>query len=118
MTDNIELFTQATHAIAVSPNEAARLCSIGRTTLYHALSKGELKSVKIGTRRLITIDAIKGEISVALSDEDLAERVYQPRETIYTSGALWKYAQLVGSTRLGAVTHPGAKDEAHVYADL
>ena len=67
---------------------------------------------------MITIDAIKGEISVDLSDDELAERVYTPRETIYSSGALWKYAQLVGSTRLGAVTHPGAKEEKHIYADL
>ncbi|MYH60091.1 MAG: dihydroxy-acid dehydratase, partial [Boseongicola sp. SB0675_bin_26] len=67
---------------------------------------------------MITIDAIKGELSVDLSDEELEARTYTPRETIYTSGALWKYAQLVGSTWLGAVTHPGAKSEAHVYADL
>ncbi|MBT8418409.1 MAG: dihydroxy-acid dehydratase [Silicimonas sp.] len=67
---------------------------------------------------VITINAIKGEISVDLTDSELAEREYVPRETIYASGALWKYAQLVGSTRLGAVTHPGAKDEKHVYADL
>jgi dihydroxy-acid dehydratase len=69
----------------------------------------------------ITINAITGEISVALSDEELATRkaAWQgPRETIYASGALWKYAQLVGSTRHGAVTHPGAKAERHVYADL
>jgi len=59
MTDNIDLITQAVQVIAVSPNEAARLCSIGRTTLYAALSSGKLKSTKIGTRRLITIDALK-----------------------------------------------------------
>jgi dihydroxy-acid dehydratase len=70
---------------------------------------------------MITIDAIKGEISVALSDAELEERKANwsgPRETIYASGALWKYAQLVGSTRLGAVTHPGAEKEKHVYMDL
>ncbi len=70
---------------------------------------------------VITIDAIKGEISVDLSDTELAQRKEQwagPRETIYSSGALWKYAQLVGPTRLGAVTHPGAKSESHVYMDL
>ena len=67
---------------------------------------------------MITIDAIKGEISVDVSDEELEGREYVPRETIYSSGALWKYAQLVGSTRLGAVTHPGAAEEKHVYADL
>jgi excisionase family DNA binding protein len=59
MTDTSELLTQAVQLIAVSPNEAARLCSIGRTTLYAALSSGDLKSVKIGTRRLITIDALR-----------------------------------------------------------
>jgi dihydroxy-acid dehydratase len=70
---------------------------------------------------MITIDAIKGELSVALSDADLAERKEQwagPRETIYASGALWKYAQLVGGAYLGAVTHPGAKAEKHIYMDL
>ena len=69
----------------------------------------------------ITINAIKGEISVNLTEEELAQRKEQwsgPRETIYASGALWKYAQLVGSTRLGAVTHPGAEAEKHIYADL
>ncbi len=70
---------------------------------------------------MITLDAIKGEISVAVSDEELARRKTEwagPRETIHASGALWKYAQLVGPTRLGAVTHPGARGERHVYADL
>jgi dihydroxy-acid dehydratase len=70
---------------------------------------------------VITIDAINGEISVDLSDEELAARKENwkgPRDTIYAAGALWKYAQLVGSTRLGAVTHPGAKAEKHIYADL
>jgi dihydroxy-acid dehydratase len=41
-----------------------------------------------------------------------------PRETIYASGALWKYAQLVGEARWGAVTHPGGGAEKHVYADI
>lgn len=70
---------------------------------------------------VITIDAIKGEISVDLTDEELAKRKENwagPRQTIYASGALWKYAQLVGSAKYGAVTHPGGKDERHVYMDL
>ena len=59
MTNTPELLNHAAQILAVSPNEAARLCSIGRTTLYAALSSGDLKSVKIGTRRLITIDALR-----------------------------------------------------------
>jgi dihydroxy-acid dehydratase len=69
---------------------------------------------------VITIDAVKGEISVALPDGELARRKAAwagPRQTEYASGALWKYAQLVGGARHGAVTHPGAKAERHVYMD-
>ena len=70
---------------------------------------------------VITINAKTGELSVALSDEVLEARKAAwagPKETLYASGALWKYAQLVGSARYGAVTHPGAKEERHVYMDL
>jgi dihydroxy-acid dehydratase len=70
---------------------------------------------------MITIDAVSGEISVALSEDEMATRKASwkgPRDTIYASGALWKYAQLVGKTYLGAVTHPGGKAEKHIYADL
>lgn len=44
--------------IAISPAEAAKRCGIGRTFLYSALTSGTLKSVKIGSRRLITLQAI------------------------------------------------------------
>ncbi len=70
---------------------------------------------------MIKIDAHEGEISVDLTDADLAARKANwqgPRRTIYTAGALWKYAQLVGPTKQGAVTHPGARKESHVYMDL
>jgi dihydroxy-acid dehydratase len=70
---------------------------------------------------VITINAVTGELSVALTEDDLAARKAAwagPRETIYASGALWKYAQLVGSAKYGAVTHPGGKEERHVYMDL
>ncbi|NDU99518.1 dihydroxy-acid dehydratase [Pseudoroseicyclus tamaricis] len=70
---------------------------------------------------MITINAVSGEISVALTEDELAARKAEwagPRETIYASGALWKYAQLVGGARQGAVTHPGAAHEKHQYMDL
>ncbi|MCO4843488.1 MAG: dihydroxy-acid dehydratase [Yoonia sp.] len=73
------------------------------------------------TGDVITMNAITGELSVDLTDEELAARKADwkgPRETIYASGALWKYSQLVGGARLGAVTHPGAKRERHIYMDL
>ncbi len=69
---------------------------------------------------MITLNALTGELSVALSDDELAARRAAwagPRKTQYTSGAVWKFAQLCGSARYGAVTHPGARGESHVYMD-
>ncbi|HMO06223.1 MAG TPA: dihydroxy-acid dehydratase [Paracoccaceae bacterium] len=69
---------------------------------------------------VITINALTGELSVALSDAELADRKAAwpgPRATQYTTGAVWKFARLCGGARWGAVTHPGAKAEAHVYMD-
>jgi dihydroxy-acid dehydratase len=68
----------------------------------------------------ITIDAVKGTIDVALSDAELAARkaAWAARRTDYNSGTLWKYAQTVGDAEKGAVTHPGARAETHVYADI
>lgn len=70
---------------------------------------------------MITIDALAGALGVDLSEADLEARRAEwkgPRETIYASGALWKYAQQVGETYMGAVTHPGGGAERHVYADI
>lgn len=80
---------------------------------------GPIAMVKDGD--VITLNAIEGVISVALTDEELEARKADwkgSRETIYASGALWKYAQLVGETYKGAVTHPGGAAEKHVYIDL
>ncbi|MEM6311514.1 MAG: dihydroxy-acid dehydratase [Pseudomonadota bacterium] len=83
---------------------------------YHG---GPIALLKDGD--MITINALTGEISVDLSDAEMAERKAAwagPRETIYASGALWKYAQIVGEIYKGAVTHPGGKAEKHEYMDL
>ncbi|AZO23249.1 dihydroxy-acid dehydratase [Mesorhizobium sp. M1E.F.Ca.ET.045.02.1.1] len=79
---------------------------------------GPIGLVKDGD--VISIDAVKGTIEVALSDAELAARAkkWKARKTDYQSGAIWKYAQTVGSARDGAVTHPGGAKETHCYADI
>jgi dihydroxy-acid dehydratase len=69
---------------------------------------------------IIRLDAEKGTLEVDLSDEELAKRrkAWKPRQHDYQSGAIWRYAQTVGDAEKGAVTHPGAKAETHVYADI
>lgn len=69
---------------------------------------------------VIVIDAVDGTLEVELTAEELAARArkWKPRSTDYQSGALWKYAQTVGSARDGAITHPGGAKETHCYADI
>jgi dihydroxy-acid dehydratase len=69
---------------------------------------------------IIEMNAIEGTLNVKLSDEELQKRKadWKPRATKYGSGAIWKFAQGVGPARYGAVTHPGADGEKHVYADI
>ena len=68
---------------------------------------------------MIAIDAGAGTISVELSDEELEMRraAWTPREPELRSGAIWKYGQMVGDARQGALTHPGATAEVKSYAD-
>jgi dihydroxy-acid dehydratase len=79
---------------------------------------GPIALLRNGDR--IVIDAEKGTIDVDLPEAELAARraAWRPRGTDYNSGAIWKYAQLVGPAHLGAVTHPGAAAETHCYADI
>ena len=68
----------------------------------------------------IRIDAEAGTIDLEVADNVLAERKarWQPRINDYAAGALWRYAENVGPAYKGAVTHPGARAERHVYADI
>ena len=69
---------------------------------------------------IIKLDAVNGTIEVELSDDELEARrkAWTPRETDSTTGAIWKFAQTVGSARYGAVTHPGGSKEKICYADM
>ncbi len=68
----------------------------------------------------IRIDAEAGTIDLLVEPSVLDERRarWTPRVNDYQSGVLWRYAQNVGPAHQGAVTHPGAKSERHVYADI
>ncbi len=69
---------------------------------------------------MISIDAVKGRLDVALTRAELAKRkrAWKPRKTDFQSGALWRYAQTVGPAAGGAVVHPGGAAESHTYADI
>lgn len=69
---------------------------------------------------MINIDATAGIIDLEVDEQELELRreEFTRRDNDYGSGALWRFAQNVGPAYQGAVTHPGAKAEKHVYADI
>ena len=69
---------------------------------------------------VIAIDASAGTIDLEVSAGELERRRagWTPRANDYQSGALYRYAQNVGPAWRGAVTHPGAAAETHVFADI
>ncbi len=69
---------------------------------------------------IITINAETGELSVDLSEAELAERkrAFKPKPPAFKTGALARYAKNVGPARHGAVTTPGADQEVRCYADI
>ena len=83
-----------------------------------AADGGPIALIKDGD--IISIDADSGTIQVDLTKEELSKTKKQwgKPKTDYNSGTLWKYSRQVGPARYGAVTHPGAKEETHCYADI
>jgi dihydroxy-acid dehydratase len=69
---------------------------------------------------IIDINIETGSLSVRIEEKTLyaRHRNWSPRNTDLQSGAIWKYAQIVGAARYGAVTHPGAVAETHIYANI
>ncbi|HEU4958787.1 MAG TPA: dihydroxy-acid dehydratase [Sphingomonas sp.] len=69
---------------------------------------------------VIRIDAEAGTIDLDVAEDVLAARKakWRTRQSDYGAGALWRYAGNVGPAYKGAVTHPGARAERHVYADI
>jgi excisionase family DNA binding protein len=45
--------------IALSINEAAKLLSLGRTSIYAMIADGRLEAFRLGRRRLVRMDSIK-----------------------------------------------------------
>ena len=79
---------------------------------------GPIALIKDGD--IIRLDAERGTLDVELSHAELEARKarWKAPASEFTSGYIWKYAQQVGSARLGAVTHPGAHAETSCYADI
>ncbi len=83
-----------------------------------AAAGGPIGLIKDGD--MIAIDAEAGTIDLQVDEAELEARRkdWKPHRNDYGAGALWRYAQNVGPAYKGALTHPGAAAESHVYADI
>lgn len=45
-----------------SVSEAAKMLGLGRTKIYDMLAKGQISSMRIGSRRLVKVESIKALI--------------------------------------------------------
>jgi len=69
-----------------------------------AVRGGPIGAIRDGDR--INFDVAARRLDVELSDDEIAARIaaYQPPRPVYESGAMAKYARLVSSAAVGAVT--------------
>ena len=69
-----------------------------------AAVQGPIAALRDGD--IVTLDVPNRRLDVTLSDEEIAERLsaWTPPTPTHTAGALGKYARLVGSASMGAVT--------------
>jgi dihydroxy-acid dehydratase len=72
-----------------------------------AAAGGALALVRNGD--LIRIDAEKGTLNLLVAGSEMLKRKARAPKRAPVSGVLEKYAALVGSAHLGALTHSGAK---------
>ena len=54
--------------LLVTPEEAARRLSVGRTTIYELMASGELQSVNIGRCRRVPVSSLSLFVSKLIGD--------------------------------------------------
>ena len=82
--------------------------------------EGDYRAARTYKRDIDNFMTKKGSIDIEVDGAELQRRraQWKSKPLAFGSGALWRYAQNVGSARYGAVTHPGAKAEVRCYADI
>lgn len=54
--------------LALSPEQAATALGLGRTTVYALIQGGQLRSVRVGRRRIVPVAAIEAFLADAAHD--------------------------------------------------
>jgi excisionase family DNA binding protein len=70
MMDSILPCSERNEPLLVPVEEAARLLGIGRTMTYRYMMSGELRSVTLGRRRLISVSSLEDFVASRTNSED------------------------------------------------
>ncbi len=62
------------HVLLLTPEEAARRLSVGRTTIYELMASGELQSVNIGRSRRVPVSSLSVFVSRLVGRADIDRR--------------------------------------------
>jgi excisionase family DNA binding protein len=65
--------------LLVTPEEASRRLSLGRTTIYRLMSDGELSPVVIGRSRRVAVRSLESYVERRLSTDHPRPRMRRPR---------------------------------------
>jgi len=60
----------AGEALLLTPEQAARRLSVGRTTVYALMASGELQSVNIGRCRRVPLSALRSFVTRLVDDKN------------------------------------------------
>jgi excisionase family DNA binding protein len=60
--------------LLVTPEEAARRLSVGRTTIYELMASGELQSVNIGRCRRVPVSSLSSFVNRLIGDLAVEQR--------------------------------------------
>ncbi|MGQ0445951.1 MAG: helix-turn-helix domain-containing protein [Beijerinckiaceae bacterium] len=71
----MQLNTSNLSKAAYSIAETAQLCSVGRNAIYNLINSGQMKSIRIGARRLISA----AEIARLLNESQESKRTPKSR---------------------------------------
>jgi excisionase family DNA binding protein len=58
--------------LALSVEEAAEALGLGRTKVFELVSGGQLRSIKVGRRRLVPVSALEQFITQRLIEEEVS----------------------------------------------
>ena len=67
--------------LLITPEEAGRRLSLGRTTIYRLMADGELASVVIGRSRRVAVQSLESYVERLLSLEHPRPRMGRPRSS-------------------------------------